>query len=443
MKQLQFDEGVSLALDSLISQRLAIMCGAGLSMAKPSLVPNAATLAARAKEKYDATYGASRPELPPGIEEQADFFFQKGELATVYLQTYIDHHAFAGPFNEGHVSVADLLLVRGFRLAVSTNVDSMIETAASTLLYGQIGSGIDAIGVAGLPPDISPLLKIHGCWTSDKGNTVWTPTQLDKEPVASRIAGSKDWLKVQLLNRDIVIVGYFTDWDYLNTVLGQAIGAVNPSKVIVVDPSDSATLATKAPALFELGGRAAALFGHVRSSGDAFLTELRNGFSRSFIRLAISRGVATFKAKRSQSFEAAWLEVEQNDPTALWNMRRDLEGCRPRSPATCLSPPDEPLLGLTILELRAKGAQPDGPFWRLGKDRIRVLRTSNQLLHEVEARHDAEFAPTVAPDFTFAIGAESVGLRTDIVRGQNTGSIARSANCAWLSRSDAVERFSL
>jgi hypothetical protein len=298
---LDLNTGVEIALEAMYSQRLAVLCGAGLSMASPSNVPSAATLAARAKKKYDDTYGAGRAPLPEGIEDQANFFFEKDELASIYLQRYIDFHAFAGPFNEGHCSVADLLLVRGIQVAVSTNVDSMIEAAGSSLLHGQIGTGIDVNGVAALAPNLSPLLKIHGCWTSDRGNTIWTPSQLAKEPVASRIAGSRDWLKTQLLNRDIVIVGYFTDWDYLNAVLGQAVGTVTPSRVIVVDPSDGATLALKAPQLYALGNRAAKIFGHVQSSGDVFLKQLRDEFSRGFVRRMMSKGQAAFEKKKGEN----------------------------------------------------------------------------------------------------------------------------------------------
>jgi hypothetical protein len=140
-------QGVDMALDALLSDRLAMLCGAGLSMAPPSNVPSAATLAADAKSKYDKTYGATRPPLPAAIEDQADFFFGRGELATVYLQQYIDFHTFAGPPNDGHTAVADLLLVRGIKVAASTNVDSMIETAGSALLRGQIGVGIDGNAV--------------------------------------------------------------------------------------------------------------------------------------------------------------------------------------------------------------------------------------------------------------------------------------------------------
>lgn len=90
MDEVDLSDGVAKALDALFADRLSLLCGAGLSMAAPSLLPSAAALAAKAKQKYDATYGAERDPLPQSIDDQAEFFFQRGELASVYLRTYID-----------------------------------------------------------------------------------------------------------------------------------------------------------------------------------------------------------------------------------------------------------------------------------------------------------------------------------------------------------------
>ena len=113
MQQIDFDLGIEKALDSLLAQRLTLLAGAGLSMAAPSSLPSAYTIAAEAKRRYDAMHGASRPPLPTAIEEQAEFFFQRDELASVYFRTLIDQNIFAAPPNEGHYAVADLLLVPG------------------------------------------------------------------------------------------------------------------------------------------------------------------------------------------------------------------------------------------------------------------------------------------------------------------------------------------
>ena len=126
MQEINFQDGVNNALDALLNNRLALLCGAGLSMAAPSSIPGAEQLAESAKEKYDATYGATRHPLPSSIDEQAQFFYERGELYTVYLHTYIDRDAFSAQPNSGHFAVADLMLVKGLTTTVSTNVDTLI-----------------------------------------------------------------------------------------------------------------------------------------------------------------------------------------------------------------------------------------------------------------------------------------------------------------------------
>lgn len=122
MQQIPFEEGLDQAFNSLNAGRLALLIGAGLSMADPTNLRSAAQIALDAKTKYDGIHGADRAPLSPRIEEQAQFFFERGELATVYLRTFVDPHEFAGPPNKGHYAVADLLLTRAIQMAVTTGV---------------------------------------------------------------------------------------------------------------------------------------------------------------------------------------------------------------------------------------------------------------------------------------------------------------------------------
>jgi hypothetical protein len=265
--------------------------------------------------------------------------------------------------------------------------------------------------VAALTPDISPLLKLHGCWSSDRDNTVWAPGQLAVEPVASRIQGNREWLLTRLLDRDLIIVGYFTDWDYLNKVLERTLGEVRPARVVIVDPSPGAVLAAKAPALHSLGGRARVSFCHVRTSGSEFLERLRLEFSQAFVRRLLYAGSEAYEHRMGAVPDPAWLEPPGIGVADLWQVRRDLEGCFPNEPARHRVPPEEPVLGLMLLELRAKGATADGPYWLLGGHRIRVLRTPNQLLHMVQVAFERETPPVAAPDVIIAVGAEIGGAR--------------------------------
>ncbi len=44
-----------------------------------------------------------------------------------------------------------------------------VELFEQTAAFGQVGAGVSRARVAGLAPDISPLLKIHGCWSDPPG----------------------------------------------------------------------------------------------------------------------------------------------------------------------------------------------------------------------------------------------------------------------------------
>jgi len=238
-------------------------------------------------------------------------------------------------------------------------------------------------------------------------------------------------------------VGYWTDWDYLNQILTQVMNAINPSRVIVIDPADSGTFAMKAPALFALGQRAASGFHHVKASGGDFLAALRRRFSQHMIRAVLHSGADAYTAGKGVAPDPAWLEPPTMGDSELWLLRRDLLGCAPNAPAASATAPNEPLLGMTLLQLLAAGATQEGSTWRLGGKLIRVLRTPNQILHRVEADYDGDVAPVVAPDYVVAVGAESRALPPSIARGVGSPSIARTSGGSWLSYADAVAEFGL
>ena len=442
MKASSFDQGVNIALNAIFDRRLVLLCGAGLSMSSPSNLPSAAALAAAAKKRYTARFGATQPPLADGIEEQAEFFFNTGDLGTRYLKVLIDADAFASPFNEGHSAVADLLLTGSACTAVSTNVDTLIEDAGRAL-FGEIGCGIDRETVAGLPNDVSPLLKIHGCWLRDRTNTVWASVQLTADPVMSRVSGSAEWLNHRLVDKDLVIVGYFTDWDYLNGVLDQALGEVSPSRVVVVDRGEAAWLAAKAPVFHALGSRAKSEFLHVQAPGDTFLQALRVRFCQSFIRGVVHAGADEFAQLYGRRPDPSWLEPSATETSSLYALRRDLEGALPNEPARRREPAEGPAVGLTILQLLHAGATGDGQYWLLNGKRIRVLNSGNQLVRSLESAYGREAPPLTAADMVIAVGAEADTLVAHVVRGGTAQTVARGTSGVWLTRSDAFQELGL
>ena len=440
MLEMSLDDGIATTRNSLLADRLSALFGAGLSMAPPSCLPSAASLAESAKETYEAQFGAA--PFGSDIAEQADYFFNRNELATVYLRTLIDKDAFAGPPNSGHVALADLILVGALKTAVTTNIDTMIETAGQNL-FGHVESGVDADAMALIPAHVTPLLKIHGCRQSNMATTVWSVLQFGDPAITARLEGNADWLRHRLANRDLLIVGYSTDWDYLNEALNRVMGTVAPARVIIVDPCDGATLEAKAPHLIALGGRASVQFLHVRCSGDLFLDSLRRAFSQSFVRQVLYRGRQEFEDLKGSPPDPTWLEPPDLTSDAYWQMRRDLEGCGPRRPAKESKPTAGPLLGTTLLQLRAAGAIPDGSVWALAGQRIRVMRADGKVLYKVQADFSRDTAPVVAPDIVIAVGAEDVSLPAHIVRGAGGSTITRGASARWLTRKQAEDEIPL
>ena len=435
-------EGVSLAMRSLLTDRLALLAGAGLSMAPPSSLPSAAELARLAKEKHDALFCPPDAPLSANIEEQAQYFFERDQLATVYFRTLIDQNAFAAPPNPGHYAVADLLLVRAIQTAMTTNVDSMIETAGK-MLFGQIASAIDGISAATFPPNISPLLKLHGCRDTDQRNMVWAPGQLNAEPVAQRIESSKEWLHGRLTDRDLLIVGFSTDWDYLNALLLATLGAANPASVLVIDLGPAEAFVEKAPELFALGRRTGVNFKYVRASGADFLGSLRQSFSRSFVRRVLVAGAELFQQHYGIPPDPRWTEAPALSNIELWRVRRDFEGRAPNSPASERNPTAGPLLGFTVLQLQAKGATPEGNHWLIDGRRVRVVRGEGKALHNVVVAFSREIAAPITPDIVIAVGAGDVGLPANILRSGTVSTVARAAPGRWVTREAAVEEFGL
>jgi hypothetical protein len=106
----------------------------------------------------------------------------------------------------------------------------------------------------------NPLVKFHGCLHRKREETLWTQGQLHDPAIADRIQTCFAWMTVNLPAKDLLIVGFWTDWGYFNDVLANAIAVQNFNSVTVIDPAPTADLQTKAPALWNrLAGAGAPL----------------------------------------------------------------------------------------------------------------------------------------------------------------------------------------
>lgn len=71
-------------------------------------------------------------------------------------------------------------------------------------------------------------------------------SQLTEPTIATRIDKSKVWMAANLRQKDLLIVGFWSDWEYLNAVISSALGNVQPLSVTVVDLSPADVLQQKA-----------------------------------------------------------------------------------------------------------------------------------------------------------------------------------------------------
>lgn len=410
-----------------------IVCGAGLSMAPPSRLPPAWRVAEMCFDEYQLTIDPNVDSALRGnLEALAEHFAGLNTLKAVFIEHLVPWKEFVRPPNRGHAAVADFLITKTVVAALSSNYDTLIERRAWD--YGaDLRGSLDGEQATVTSHRQAPLLKFHGCAHIDRGSTVWASSQLHDANIAERIEKSKVWMAANLLQKDLLVVGFWSDWDYLNRVLGDAVQGLDPLSVTVIDPSPTAVLQTKAPGLWALANQPQVTFSHIQESGADALDELRRAFSESYARRVLDAGSAVFTAKTGLTCNPVWLSVADLDGEALYDWRRDAEGVPAGKPAIARSPQNVDLLGYFHLLLRRAGAvqQPQG--YTLAGQSIRVVNGAGSDLSTVARRFiEAPTAPTA--DFFVAAGSMDLGLPGHLMRPGITGSVVRpGAGGKWLT----------
>ena len=199
-----------------------------------------------------------------------------------------------------------------------------------------------------------PLVKIHGC-VRDKMYTLWCPRQLAAPPatrideeIQRRLESCQTWLSANLVGKDIVFVGFWSDWAYLTPILAHALDTVRASFVVLVDPGDRTFLSTKAPELWDWANKAAT-FRHVKQSGDQFLEELRFGFGANFMRRTLLQSLPGFSAA-NPGVPNPGVDFPGASNDDLYSLRRDTVGVSGARIARMSAPdPSTEGVGLTCL----------------------------------------------------------------------------------------------
>jgi hypothetical protein len=404
--------------------RLLVVCGAGLSMARPSGLPSARAVAEQCFDKYrlesDPNFDLA---LRDNLEALAEHFAGINTLKSVFIEHLVPWSAFVRPYNSGHAAIADFLITRAAVAGISSNYDALIERRAWDYGAGFRGSldGDEAIVDS---VHQAPLLKFHGCSQRDRSATVWAPSQLDDPTIAARIARSRVWMAANLRQKDLLVVGFWSDWKYLNAVIGEALIDVQPLSVTVIDLSPTNTLEQKAPQLWEIAHAQNVTFEHVQESGVVALDELRRAFSSDYLGQVLDAGRAAFEHATGVQCDPAWLKVGDFDSEALYGLRRDAEGVSAAEPAKLLRPANPEALGFFHLLLRQAGAIQRADGYELNGRRIRVLNGGQSILGTLRGKF-VEPPAAMHSDIVVAVGATDLGVPDNVVRSGRAGDVIR------------------
>ncbi|TVT76724.1 MAG: SIR2 family protein [Denitromonas halophila] len=402
-------------------------------MAPPSNLPSARRVAEMCFDAYQLRVDPHiNPALRHDLEALAEHFAGLNTLKAQFIGNLVPWNEFTRPPNPGHAAIADFLITKAAAAGLSSNYDILIERRAwdyGADFHGSL-DGDEATARGHLQ---GPLLKFHGCSHRDRPSTVWAPSQLHDPAVADRISKSKDWMAANLRQKDLLVVGFWSDWDYLNQIIGDAIQGLDPLSVTVIDLSGVADLEQKAPALWALAHQPHVNFTHVQESGADALEELRSAFSENYLRQVLAAGRAAFEVATGEVCDPAWLNVAGLDNESLYDWRRDAEGVPVGRPAVTNRPRNGETLGCFHLLLRRAGAVQGSRGYTLGGRRIRVVNGAESMLSSVAAR--LVEAPAVSSaDVFVAVGATDLGLPAHVVRAGTPGSVVRpAAGGTWLT----------
>jgi hypothetical protein len=311
--------------------------------------------------------------LRTDIDLLAGHFHAAGQFESVFIRALVPWDDLVGEPNVGHAAIADLLVTRAACAALSANFDPLIEQWASLRKVAMLGAlnGIEAVQFSA---SANPLLKFHGCLLRNRDQTLWTQRQLPEPEIQQRVQSCIAWMTVNLPAKDLVIVGFWTDWGYLNDVLADAIAMHGINSVTIIDPASTADLEAKAPNLWAKLSGAGVPFVHIKASGADALHELRTEFSKVYARKFFAFG-KPFITAAGGTYDAAVIELDTWSCEDLYNLRRDAEGIPHNRAARRKEPsPEASTAAFTHFLLVDKRAARHGSTYSHGGKTIRIVQ---------------------------------------------------------------------
>jgi hypothetical protein len=286
----------------------------------------------------------------------------------------------------------------------------------------------------------SPLVKFHGCLHIDRGRTLWTTGQLVDPTITHRISTCSDWMNLVLPGKDLVVVGFWTDWGYLNSVLATALSTGGFNSVTVVDPANSAALQAKAPTLWANLTAGTTRFQHIQASGSDALAELQVAFSRVWLKKFYALAKPLLEAEgRVYSPIDPDLPIEQ-----LYDLRRDAEGT-PYDRAACRKEPPAHAATAAFLQslLLQAHAVRHGAWFEYNAKRVRIVQGAGEGINTVREKYNEPPAVT-QPDVIVCAGALDLSVPGHLISPGAGASVVRPApggGIPWLTLEQARAEF--
>ena len=245
-----------------------------------------------------------------------------------------------------------------------------------------------------------------------------------------------------LPGKDLLVVGFWTDWGYLNDVIANALN-VNPfGSVTVVDPKSSADLHAAAPTLWARLTGGTAHFQHVQASGANALEELQTAFSKVWAK--------KFYVLGKTMFEADGKHYIPIDPVMscedFYSFRQDAEGIPYHRAAKLKAPPPGAAAAafLHLLLIEAKAA-PRGSWHEYGGKLIRIVQGAGEAISTVRERYKE---PPAArhPDVVVCAGALDIPVPGHLIASGAGASVVRPSaggGTPWLTLEQARGEFKI
>jgi hypothetical protein len=420
-------------LGSIEAHNLVLLCGAGLSIPAPSKLMSAVAVARKVYDEY-APIRVLSAHLREDIDGLAGYFLTCGQFESLFINRLVPWDDLAGEPNDGHAAVGDFLLSGAARAALSANFDLMIEQWCSHRKV-QLRGALDGVQATAYADATSPLLKFHGCMQMDRERTLWTKGQLRLTDIQNRVDSCRAWMQLNLPGRDLLVVGFWTDWGYFNDVLADILGCANTSSITVVDPQPTTDLMIKAPTLWKTLS-ASPNFVHIPASGNKVLPEIRKTFSKVWARKLYRLGTPLYEAEKGIAPPAGGFEPPDLDVDAFYELRRDSEGV-PTNRASRRRAPDASTAqtGFAHLLLGAVSDGRQGSWYTKGGQTIRIVHGAGEGLTTVEERF-TEPPSVPKADIVICAGAIEQGVPGSIVGKGLPAGIVRpkgGARSRWIT----------